>query len=546
MRLWFKLSLASMFFLLSASTVSGDKDKPNVLLIICDQMVPFLTGTYGHEVVRTPNLDQLADGGVLFKAAYSPNPICAPARASLITGKYSSQIGVYDNAAELPAGEPTIAHYFSYAGYETVLSGKMHFVGPDQWHGFEKRYLPNIYPTGFEWAKERFNKKPRSHGRSYLGESIRIIPEGTDLIRDENGKLRVRSAYPVDLEDPAGVQSGFNESSRLSAFDRSAHTMALEYIRNYGSDRTNEGSRPFLLCVSYNYPHEPFFPPEELWNLYEDKDIEIEEWPDDLKDYLSPMDQWLNRHHGLETYDISDRESLRRVRRAYYALVTFVDMMVGELLEQLADAGLEKNTIVIFTSDHGDMLGKRGMVQKRCFYEWSSRVPLIFRFPDGSHAGTVITEAVNLIDVLPTLLELTGIEHEAAEFVDGESLVPYMDGRLKRQSPVFSEMPGEGVFAPCFMVRKGKMKYNYFHGYGAQLFNLEQDPGEWNDLSGNIDYVRIEYEMRNLIMERFDPVEIERRVTESHPGRLLIRDVMEKQSLNWDYHPQNSKDRSIR
>ena len=185
------------------------QEKPNVVLVMCDQMIPFLTGTYGHSAVKTPNFDRLASEGILFETAYSPNPICAPARASLMTGKYSSRIGVYDNASELPAGEPTMAHYFSYAGYETVLSGKMHFVGPDQWHGFDKRFLANIYPADFEWAKQRFDKVPRSHGKSYRADAIRIVdsiawPSRKDLrprlttvrLRIESSPLR-RSSMPI-------------------------------------------------------------------------------------------------------------------------------------------------------------------------------------------------------------------------------------------------------------------------------------------------------------------------------------------------------------
>ena len=512
-------------------------DRPNILLIMCDQMTPFLTGAYGHEVVRTPNIDRLAAEGILFRNAYSPNPICAPARASMLTGKYSSRIGVQDNAAPLGSDQPTMAHYLSAAGYETVLSGKMHFVGPDQMHGFDKRFLPNIYPTDFQWTKKRFDKDPRSHGRSYQGEAIRIVPEGVDLEKDKKGVLRIRPASVEDLAGKGEVQAGFNESSPNAQFDRVAHAMALEYLKSAGKGQKKDDADPFFLCVSYNYPHEPFHPPKELWDLYEGMEIDMPEWPLDLETTLSAMDRWLNRHHGLETYEIKNEESIQKVRRAYYALVTYVDIMVGELLKELEKAGLADKTLVIFTSDHGEMLGEKGMVQKRTFYEWSSRVPLIFRMPDRSNAGRTAEEPVSLIDLLPTFLELAGIKQEAAKYLDGESLAGMIDGSRKRVSPVFSEMPSEGVFAPCFMVRMRNLKYNYFHGYGAQLFDLAADPREWNNLSGKFGYYAAENEMQQLIFENFDPAQIDREVTEGLTNRILIHGVMKKQGVNWNFQP---------
>ncbi len=129
-------------------------DRPNILLVMADQLVPFLTGAYGHPVVRTPNLDRLAERGVRFDAAYTPYPLCAPARAALLTGRYASSIGCYDNAAVFPADQPTIAHYLTNHGYDTALTGKMHFVGPDQLHGFEERLTTDIYPADFGWTPD--------------------------------------------------------------------------------------------------------------------------------------------------------------------------------------------------------------------------------------------------------------------------------------------------------------------------------------------------------------------------------------------------------
>lgn len=506
--------------------------QPNILIIMADQLIPFLMGTYGHSVVNTPHLNQLAQRGVRFDAAYTPNPICAPARACLVTGKYSAHNKVYDNAAPLYCDEPTLGHYLANAGYETALSGKMHFVGPDQWHGFGQRFIPNIYPADFRWTKSRDQKTPASHARSYQGESVEIVPAGVDLTYDQAGNLRfVNPGTEQASELTASAQSGFN-TSHNSKFDKMAHFKALEYL-----EAKRAATSPFMLCVSYNFPHEPFHPPQELWEMYQDAEITLPELPDTLAETYSVMDKWLNRHHGLENYDIQDPESLKRLRRAYYALVTYVDIMVGELLKSLEENGLDDNTIILFTSDHGDMLGEKGMVQKRSFYEWSARIPLLITYPDQRYAGTVVREPVSLVDLLPTVLDMAGVEGGARLPMDGQSLVGLMDGRDQEPRVAFSEMHSEGVYSTCFMVRKGNYKYNYFHEHGAQLFDLEADPGEWNDLAEDPAYRKIAEELKGLIFATFDPDALEQELRASLARRFMIQQAIEKQNVRWDFKP---------
>ena len=344
---------------------------PNILFIMADQLAPMLTGAYGHPVVQTPHLDRLAREGVRFDAAYSPCPVCGPARASLMTGKYASSIGAWDNAAPLPVDEPTFAHYLSLAGYDTVLSGKMHFVGADQLHGFRRRLVSNIYPADFSWTPNR-GVEPAdegAHALDYQGDAIRV--------------------------------GGW---SRELSYDEETHFRALEYLRS----RSAAGeTAPFMLTVSYHHPHEPFLPPKAYWDLYEGEDIPIPKIPDDVDEHYSTLDRWLNTYHGLrKATKLRDPDSLRRLHRAYYALVTYIDDKVGELLSTLEQTGQAENTVVVFSSDHGDMLGSRGMVQKRAFYEWSARVPLIMRFADRAHAGKTIETPCSLIDLLPTFLRL--------------------------------------------------------------------------------------------------------------------------------------------
>lgn len=513
-----------------------ENQKPNVLLIVADQMIPFLTGPYGDKNAITPNLDRLAEKGVVFNSAYTPNPICSPARASLMTGKYSSNIRVWDNASPLHSDEPTICHYLSHEGYESVLSGKMHFIGPDQMHGYDKRLIPSIYPCDFSWTKARFDKTPGSHAKGYMSDGIQIMPEGIDLKRDSNGNLTfVRPEYNFDKEHE--VISGFNMVSHNSQFDKWAHFKALDYLNEKREEWENGKKQPFFLTVSYNFPHEPFNPPKELFDLYSDADIDLPYLPDNLSECYSSMDKWLNRHHGLNSLDINDIESTKKVRRAYYSLITYIDIMVGELMKGLEESGFDKNTIVIFTSDHGDMLIEKGMVQKRTFYEWSTRVPLIIMYPDKKYAGKKINEPVSLIDIAPTILDMASSHVNKRININGESLIPLIDGKNDKERYIVSEMHSEGVYSPCFMVRKGDYKYSYFHGNGAQLFNLKDDPDEWNNLSGQPETMKVEHELRLIIFNQFNPEEIENQVSESIRKRLLIQPVLEKQKINWKFIP---------
>ncbi len=234
------------------------------------------------------------------------------------------------------------------------------------------------------------------------------------------------------------------------------------------------------------------------------------------------MDRWANEAHETDAVDLDSPENLRALRRAYYGLVSYVDRKLGELLDALEDAGVAGDTAVVFTSDHGDMLAERRMVQKRTFYEWSVRVPLLVRLPDGRGAGTSVARPVSLLDLAPTLLELAGIEPPLP--LDGQSLFD------ESERVVFSEYHVEKVRAPCLMARKGRWKYVYVHGHDERLFDLEADPGEWEDVAGE-DQVRAE--LRAAILERFDPEQARRgRRRERPPPRAdRPRDAAERHPL---------------
>lgn len=471
---------------------------------MADQLTPFLTGAYGHKVVKTPNLDKLVEEGIRFDAAYTPCPLCTPARASLMTGKYASSLGCYDNASPFSSEEPTFCHYLATAGYETVLSGKMHFVGADQLHGYEKRLTTDFYPSSFAW-----------------------LPEIED---EEKGLLRGGNHARMYKIPNVGVRNW----SRGLTYDEETHYRALEYIH----DKALRYEKPFFLTVSYHHPHDPFYVTQELWDLYEGEEIDIPTFPENLQENYSTMDKWLNYgYHHTDTYDIKGPESLKAMRRSYYGLITYIDHKVGELMKALEDSGLSENTIIIFTSDHGDMLGERDMVQKRTFYEWSCRVPLIIKYPDQWQKGKKIKEPVSLVDLLPSFLDMAGVDKDNRAKIDGKSFIGLIDGSDKDEKEVFSEYEGEGVIKPCFMFLKGKYKYVYIYQHESQLFDTEKDPEEMSNLSGLEEYRELEEAMKKRIFETFDPEKIHKSVTESYIKRRIIKEAMKITGTAWDYSP---------
>jgi choline-sulfatase len=482
-------------------------DTPNVLLVVCDQLTPFLTGVYGHPVVQTPHLTTLARNGIRFDAAYTSYPVCVPARASLMTGQYASKVECFDNAAPFACDVPTVAHYLAAAGFATALSGKMHFVGPDQLHGFEQRLTTDIYPSNFAWLPQR----------EQVG-TFRHVPD----------------AKPIAIDY---VTAGVRQWSDGLEFDELTHQQALRYLRQRrtqpgGSEQLptrSRDQRPFFLCVSYHHPHEPFHPTQEMWDRYDGADIDI---PDLSQTYpRSTMDDWVDAMHGVADVDLANEHHLRDLRRAYYALVSYVDDKVGELLATLDECGLRNDTVVIFTSDHGDMLGERGMVQKRVFYEWSSRIPLVIQLPNVRRGETVDTP-VSILDIVPTILELAGVT--AATPMHGTNLLATDDSHGRT---VCGEFHSEGVYAPCFMVRQGPYKLIEVHGHGHQLFNLADDPDERHDLIASGRHRDVADELLGALHQHFDPDDIERRIRASLARRRVVRDGMRATATHWDYSP---------
>jgi choline-sulfatase len=475
--------------------------RPNVLLIMADQLAASWLPCYGHAIVRAPNLTALAQEGVTFEHAYCPSPLCAPSRSAMLTGRLPSRIGVFDNAAELAASVPTVAHHLRAAGYHTCLAGKMHFVGPDQLHGFEERLTADIYPAGLDWTPDW--RMPPSEPVSWYHTMESVQRPGV---------------CEASLQTDYDAEVAFRSVRKL--FD----------LARYRRDQ------PFFLVSSFTHPHDPWEIGRRYWDLYDRDAIEppdVEAIPLSAAD---PHSRRLREMCGGTRVELTD-EQVVTARHAYYAAISYLDERVGELLAALVDAGLADDTLVIFTADHGEMLGERGLWYKMTFFEPSARVPLIIRVP-GAIAAQRVADPVSTLDVAPTLLELAG-DHDAGE-LDGASLVPWLEGRSSAgPRTIAGEYLAEGVTAPAVMVRRGRFKLVCCEGDPDQLYNLEADPHERANLAGSSAHADVHRSLRAEVAGVWDLDDLRRRVLESQRRRRLISRAL-NQGIHtpWDFQPE--------
>jgi choline-sulfatase len=477
---------------------------PNILLLMADQLAAPALPSYGHRVVKAPHLTQLADRSVVFDSAYCNFPICAPSRFSMLSGRLPHSIGAYDNASEFPASIPTMAHYLVHLGYRTILCGKMHFIGPDQLHGYEERLTTDIYPADFSWTPD-FLKGPEYRP---TGVSMRPVIEAGPCVR----------SLQIDYDDEVeyrGVQ------------------------RLYDLARTSE-DRPFFLTISFTHPHPPFVTAQEHWNRYRDSEIDMPRVPPIPLEQLDEHSRWLYFAHAQNLYTVTDAH-VRNARHAYYGMVSYIDDKVGRILKALDECSLARDTVVVFAVDHGEMLGERGMWFKQTFYEWSARVPLLISWP-AEIAPTRVAAPVSLVDLLPTFLDIAtgGKPPDTIDSLDGATLLPLMT-RHERDGDrtVISEYSSEGVTAASRMVRQGRYKYVYTHGLKPMLFDLQRDLDELNDLAGRPEVRSIEERLHARLVQDWEPEEVHRRILQSQKQRLFLADVAQRSGRysNWAYQP---------
>ncbi|WP_322893812.1 MULTISPECIES: choline-sulfatase [unclassified Yoonia] len=482
--------------------------KPNILIIMVDQLngTLFPDGPAGW--LHAPNLKALAAKSTRFANSYTASPLCAPARAAFMSGQLPSRNGVYDNAAEFTSSIPTYAHHLRRAGYQTCLSGKMHFVGPDQMHGFEERLTTDIYPADFGWTPDY--RKP--------GERI-------DWWYHNMGSV---------------TGAGVAEITNQMEYDDEVayHATRKIYDLARGAD-----ARPWCLTVSFTHPHDPYVARRKYWDLYADCDH--------LMPQIGPIPYADQDPHSQRIIDANDRDKftitdddIRRSRRAYFANISYLDDKIGDILRVLEDTRQEAT--ILFVSDHGDMLGERGLWFKMCFFEGSARVPLMIASPDMT--PSLQTVPVSTIDVTPTLCDLAGVDmSEVMPWTSGESLVHLGQGGT-RTTPVAMEYAAEASQAPLVALRSGPWKYTRCTLDPEQLFNLDTDPHELSNLATDPAHEHTLADLREQADARWDLARFDADVRQSQACRWVVYEALRNGDYYpWDYQPlQKASERYMR
>jgi choline-sulfatase len=480
---------------------------PSVLLLMVDQLAASWLPAYGHRTVRAPNVTALSEAGVTFDSAYCASPLCAPSRASLLTGRLPSGTGVYDNAAEMRASLPTVTHRLRAAGYATTLAGKMHFVGPDQLHGFEERLTPDVYPAGLDWTPD---------WRAPVDERLPWYHTMESVVRPSVSAASMQ----VDYDDEVCFHA----------------VRAL-----YDHARTRRGD-PFFLVASFTHPHDPWELPGRWWDLYGPDDIDPPAVPAIPWGRADPHSRRLRAMSRTDAEALTD-EQIGRARHGYYAAISYVDDRIGQVLHALRESGLEDETIVVLTADHGEMLGERGLWYKMAFFEDAARVPLVVRTPPGlARAGTRVAEPASLLDLAPTLLDVAGLDAADLGEIAGRSLATVLRGEGARGAPVLGEYLAEGVTAPMVMVRDGPLKYIRCPGDPDVLYDVAADPRELRNLAGGA----AGDALRAVADRRWDLAALERAVLDSQRERRVVVPALNRgRHTAWDYTPQSQAMRYV-
>lgn len=466
---------------------------------MADQLAPQFTSTYGHPIVQTPNLDALAARGMRFDAAYCNSPLCAPARFAFMAGQLVTKIGAYDNAAEFPASIPTFAHYLRQLGYRTCLTGKMHFVGPDQLHGFEERLTTDVYPSDHAWTPNWDDPHERIDKWYHNMDSVK-----------EAGS----AATTFQLE-----------------YDEEVAFTAKRRIFDYAKHR----DLPFAMTVSFIHPHDPYVARPEFWDRYEGVEIDLPTSP------LAEDPHSLRLRSAIEATDVSVAdEQIANARRAYYANTTYVDSKIGEIVRTLEEAELLDDTIVVFTGDHGDMLGERGLWYKMSTLDHSMRVPLVMAGPGIVHG--VSPEPCSLIDMLPTMLDWAarGAWPALGMDLDGRSLAAAAAGaEPDLGATALGEYCAEGSAHPILMIRRGRWKYVQCDIDPPMLFDMDADPEELQNLAADPSYAEVESAFAAEVRERWDSAQIRADVLASQRMRRAVHAGMSAgRRVDWDYQPR--------
>ena len=450
----------------------------NLLILMSDEHNPKVMGCAGHPFIRTPNLDRLAARGTRFTAAYTASPICVPARAAFALGRYIHQAGYWDNVDAYEGASPSWHHHLRARGHEVVSIGKLHFRGmPGDDHGLSREIVPMyIY-----------------QGRGDI-------------------KMLLRNPPPPRKGGPKLAKSAGPGESSYTVYDRDIASLAQIWLHEQGERRGRDGqpARPWVLFVSFVAPHFPLTAPPEHYYEYWRRELPM---PKLYAKDLRPAHPYVRDYAEVSMYDqgFDGPQSVKRALAGYFGLVSSVDENIGKVLAALERSGLADETRVLYTSDHGDNNGARGLWGKSTMYEESAGVPMILAGADVP-AGKLVATPAHHVDVFPLALQCAGAAAPALlEGCPGISLLE-LARELDRERVVLSEYHTIGSKSAVFMLRDARYKYvHYVDGYAPQLFDLERDPEEVHDLGAAPGSRAIVQRMETKLREFCDPAEVDRR-----------------------------------
>lgn len=443
----------------------------NVVVIMSDEHDPRIMGCSGHPFVKTPHLDALARRGIRFTNAYTPSPICVPARAAFATGLRVHQVGLWDNAMPYTGEQRGWGHVLQEQGRRVESIGKLHYRSVEDPAGFDEEHLPMhvVGGHGMVWASIRDPFKPRVDGPRMLGERI-----------------------------------GPGESS-YTQYDRAVTERAVQWLQEAGARQHEKG---FVLYIGLVAPHFPFVVPDEYFQLYPldqlpepklhpNTGYQRHPWVQEYADFMGSEDKFVDAQERLRAF------------AAYYGLCSWLDHNVGQIVQALEAAGLGANTQIVYTSDHGDNLGARGVWGKSTLYQESVQVPMLLAGP--GIAPAVCDTPVDLLDLFPTILQGAGID-PAPEMGarPGKALLDIAAAPTDLERPILSEYHAAGSNSAGFMLRKGRWKYHHYVGFAPELFDLDNDPEELQDLAASPAHAEVLERMRQALYAICDPLAVDR------------------------------------
>ena len=429
----------------SAATATG---KPNILVIMSDEHTASIMGCAGDKVIRTPNLDALAARGVVFDACYTNSPLCVPSRLSFTAGKYASRVSAWSNDCWLPGDDcPSIARIMSAAGYDSGLCGKMHYDAT-------RRY-------GFRDVGGNMNRSRKT------GRGGRRDPD--NLAERPGFSGRFNQFYPA-------------ETGGVMPHDLAVTKGTVEYLRSW-----KPADKPFFLIAGYLAPHFPLIVPRKYWDVYKDK-VPMPNIP--AGHLEGQVRNYKHLRVGFHVENVPP-EIVKKGRELYYGLTQWLDEQIGQVLAALAESPAAADTVVIYTSDHGENIGEHGLWWKNCVYDSAARVPLIASSPSRWKAGQRRGGACSLVDVVKTIADLGGAKVPADW--DGDSMADWLDpprrAGAKWKDQAVSEYYAHNIASGYAMIRQGKYKYVYHapadadHPAERELYDLSADPGEFTNLA---------------------------------------------------------------